>query len=315
MTGKTEIMRKLVSATACCILLLLTSCLKEDMSSCPEQIRVYFNINTPEGGDEIDLASVDKMNLYVFNQKGYYLGEYRDDKIIGFTPEEYYIDCSDLLPGKYHFIAWGGKDERFYGTDPVPFVRNITRFEDALLMLRHQNTVSETLHHLFFSELPATVTNVKVQEFHMPLSQMTNTVIIDIVGLSANKGDYIFNIVDSNCEYTFEGEFASQKVPFTYTAPFDRAHHATLNVMRLSADRRTPTLHIINKTTGEKLNLGNYSDNLIDLILSADKNNNFDAKHTYHIRLFLDGGDPTNANLTIEINGWVVRNQDNSLVN
>ena len=240
--------------------LLLSSCIKEDMSDCPEEIRVYFDIETRASeGDTINPDDVDRMNLYVFSHKGYYLGEYSDEYIPGFGTE-YYIDCSDLLPGKYSFIAWGGKDERYYRITPGTFVKGKTTFGEALLMLDHpEETVSDNIHHLFHSELPATVTNAKVQRFVMPLWQITNTVNIRTVGLPADDHEYIFDIADNNCTYQFDRSFAdfgekSGHGHFKHVAPCTKDEesqlHSTLNVMRLSADRRTPHLQVVNKTAG-----------------------------------------------------------------
>jgi hypothetical protein len=270
------------------------------------------------------------MNLFVFDQKGYYLCEYRDERIIGFSPEEYYIDCSDLLPGKYRFIAWAGKDENFYTVEPDVFEKGKTRFEDALLMLKHQgNVVSEEIElirHLFHSELPATVTNEKVQRFTMPLKQQTNTINIRTEMLPATADIFSFNIIDNNSDYTFEGSFANavSDKTFTYTAPCTKDGadqlHSTLNVMRLSADRNTPQLQIFNKTTGEVFYPhGIYSGDLIDLILKANPKNDFEATHIYNIVLRFENGfnpeDPTNSSVTIYINHWKVpQEQDNDLV-
>jgi hypothetical protein len=139
------------------------------VSNCPEDIRVYFDITTRAGGDGINPSDVDRMNLYVFCNKGYYLGEYSDNLIVDFNAD-YYIDCSDLLPGKYRFIAWGGQDNNCYSTSPAPFVKGETSFDDALLTLKHSDDlVSNKVHHLFQSDITATVTNAKVQRFLMPL--------------------------------------------------------------------------------------------------------------------------------------------------
>ena len=306
--------------------LLLSSCIKEDMSNCPEQIRVYFDIETRTSeGDAINPDDVDRMNLYVFSHKGYYLGEYRDEYIPDFGPE-YYIDCSDLLPGKYSFIAWGGKDERCYSATPAPFVKGETTFGEALLMLEHPNeTVSGNIHHLFHSDLAATVTNQKVQRFDMPLIQQTNTINIHTVGLPADDDVYIFNIADNNCTYQFDRSFAtfgekSGHGYFKYVAPCAKDEtsqlHSTLNVMRLSAERHTPQLQIFNETAGTVLYpTGIQSGDLIGLIQSADPDNDFDLIHTYDIVLeFKKGSGEANLTVTIFVNGWEIRDQNSELI-
>ena len=326
MNTKSEIMRMLISATCSCMLLLLSSCIKEDMSNCPEEIRIYFQIPTPEGGTEINPLDVDMMHLYVFDKKGYYLGEYHDEYIPDFKEDEYFIDCSDLLPAQYRFIAWAGKDERFYATEPGLFVKGKTLFEDALLMLQHPNNiVSEEIHHLFYSDLSATVTVEKVQRFDMPLLQQTNTIRIHTVGFPADVDVYTFNIADNNCSYLFDHSFADlsragvSNSEFTYTAPCEKDAgsqiRSKLNVMRLSGERHTPQLQIFNQTTGKLLYpADNNSGDLIELIKSFYPENNFDAVHIYDIVLTcVDPDEPTAFTVTILINGWVVSDQEDNI--
>ena len=308
--------------------LLLSSCLNEDLSNCPERIRVYFTFTTVDaytgkGDDPINPDDVDRMHLYVFNNKGYYLCEYRDDNITDFS-DNYYIDCSDLFPGKYRFIAWGGKDEEFYRTSPE-FVVGKTSFDEAFLMLNHTgNRILKPVHHIFHSELPVTVANTNVQRFNMPLVQLSNTINIRTVGLPVNNNDYRFTIIDNNDVYYFDRSFASnESAPtFSYNAPCTKDAtgqiNATLNVLRLSADRHTPVLQIFNETEGTLLfPFDGYSGDLIKLIKIANPENDFDMTHTYDIILYFDengGVGMTGFTVTIYINGWQVQEQEDILM-
>ena len=303
--------------------LLLSSCMKEDMLKCPEKIRVYFTLPTGTGNDEaINLANVDRMHLYVFDEKGYFLGEYRDNNIFNFNADYYIEYPGGLPPGNYHFIAWGGKDENQYTTSPSLFIKGQTTIDEALLMFEHPNNVVTTkLHHIFHAELPATVFPTQnIQSFYMPLTQISNTINIRTVGLPADNNDYTFIITDNNCTYTFDSWFASHShEAFTYSAPCIKNDagqlSSSLNVLRLSANRRTPQLKILNKTTGKVLYpVGTQSGDLIWLILAAYPQNNFDKTHTYNIVLTFTGDDSTGFNVTISINGWLVNDQDEDLI-
>ena len=303
---------------------LLTSCLKENMLNCPEQIRVYFtytdNRTLTGEGYPINPEHVDRMHLYVFNEKGYYIDEYCDENIVVFD-EAYYIDCSDLLPGRYSFIAWGGKNEDSYFTalanssDLTPFVKNKTGFDEVLLMLKRSgNDVSTPVHHLFHSDIPATVAYTKIQRFDMPLMQLTNTINIRTVKMTANANNYRFDIMDNNDAYTFDGFFATDVTDpsFTYTTPCTKNNtgqvSATLNVMRLAENRHTPQLQVYNESSDEVLF---QSDDLIKLILKANPENDFDTTHIYNIDIIFDSDD--DLQFTIFVNGWVVREQDDDL--
>ena len=299
--------------------LLLPSCLKEDRANCPEQIRVYFTFATPDSNP----ADVSQIDLYVFSDKGYYLGEYRDDHIIDFNPS-YYIDCSDLLPGKYRFIAFGGKEIDRYATSPSLFIKGETSFEEALWMLKHGGDVISTkLSHIFHGDLLATVTYAKTHHFYVPLAQISNTINIRTEGLTPDLDSYRFDISDNNCCYAFDCSFAlhpshSANQHFTYTTSCVKSEtyqlNATLNVLRLAAHRHTPQLQLYNETAGKVLYpVGTQSSNLIELILNAYPQNDFDATHTYDILFTFEGDASTGLSVTVTINGWQVHDQKNEL--
>ena len=301
---------------------LLTSCLKENMSGCPEEIRVYFDISTRAGNDAINPTNVDRMNLYVFNHKGFYLSEYSDEQINNFGPD-YFIDCSDLLPGKYRFIAWGGMDEVLFSTVPASFEKGKTTFDEAFLVLEHSDgIVFSPMHHLFHSDLSVTVTNSKIQQFLMPISQQTNTITVRTMGLWTNPDHvYTYEIIDDNCTYQFDGSFAEyahvhhkiSKEPYEFkyqmsTHPNDREGqlNVTLTVMRLTENRQ-PKIKIIDENTNDTL----FSYDLIKLIKKIP-NVEIGITHDYVIDLlFVYNVDPT---VTVYINGWKLQDEETQLV-
>jgi hypothetical protein len=278
---------------------------------------------TRAGNDGIDPEDVDMMQLYVFDNNGYYLGEYVDNKV-NYLPD-YYIDCSDLLPGKYRFIAWSGKDDRFYETAPEVFVKGRTSFGEALLMLknREDNVISNKLHHLFHSDIAVTVTNAKVQHFVMPLAQETNTINIRTVGLPADVNSYRFEISDNNCFLKFDGFFAQSKSTGKFnnnvkyampcTKDYAKQLHSSLVVMRLAANRHTSQLQIINEDDNTVLYpTGSQTGDLVELIKSAYPQNDFDMTHTYDIVIYFDN-DGNDLNVTIYVNGWKVYEENSEL--
>jgi len=216
-------------------------------------------------------------------------------------------------------------------------------------MLEHAgNTISATIPHIFHSDLSATVVPYEnIQSFYMPLVQHSNTINIHTVGLRANTNAYTFNITDNNCAYKFDRSFASHShAMFTYTAPCIKDNesqlHSSLNVLRLSANRRVPQLQILNTTTGAPLYpVGKQSDDLIGLILSAYSQNNFETTNVYNIVFIFTynddcdcdhncdhncdcncdcnccgggkGDGSTNFTVTVTINGWQVNGQEDEI--
>ena len=296
---------------------LLTSCIKEDTTNCLKEVRVYFTFSA----DAINADQVDRMHLYLFDQNKRFVEEYRDDNIPHFGPD-YYISFTDLMTGAYRFIAWGGKDERDYATEPATFVKGQTTFDEALLTLNHTGGVVTTQPHpLFHSDIQANVVvNEKLQLFYMPLTQLTNTINVSTVGLPANTNSYRFEIADNNCTYTFDKMFASHNHGiFTYKASCSKDGagqlFSSLRVMRLAADRHTPQLKIVNEANGTVLYpFGEQPSDLIGIILKAIPQNNFETTHTYDIVLTFTGGGSTGFDVTITVNGWEVKDEPNDLV-
>jgi len=291
--------------------------MEEDMLNCPQQIRVYFTFST----GEINYSQIDYVHLYVFDENDYYVEEYFDKYIAGFNAN-YYIDCFGIPPGKYRFIAWTGKYGNHYTTSPASFIKGQTTFDDALLMLeRFENVIPNSLPHIFHAKLPVTVvSNQSIQYFYMPLTQLSNTINIRTVGLPSDANAYRFNITDNNCTYTFDCSFAVHSHPFfRYTTPCSKDEFgqlsATTNVLRLSANRRTPQLHIYNETSETMLYpVGTQSGDLIGLILGAYPQNDFDLIHTYDIVLYFSGDASTGFNVTVSVNGWQVHDQNEELI-
>ena len=306
--------------------LTFSTCLKESFYDCPESIRVYFSFDNRTGEDQS--KNIDQMNLYVFDSNGFFLYEYRDNSV-NFN-NEYYIDCSDLYPGKFRFIAWAGKNENSYTTNPEIFVRNKTTFQEAFLMLNHTNDdyvyVSEVIHPLFYSVLPATVTKIKEQYFEMPLELMTNTINISTIGLPSDNNEYLFEIDDDDDSYQFDGSIGSSEMKglnggeVRYVSPCRKNEmnqiRSSINILRLSMNRNSPQMQIYNKATGDPLYPYNgQTCSLIDLIKRANPDIDFENTYTYDIVLNFGGGSGGDGNdgLSITINGWEVREQEDNL--
>jgi len=303
---------------------MFSACLKESFYDCPESIRVYFNFDNRSGEDQS--KHIDRMNLYVFDRYGFFLYEYRDDAVE--FSSDYYIDCSNLYPGSFRFIAWAGKDEDSYATQPGTFVRYKTTYKEAFLMLNQMDDlITDVIHPLFYSAIPATVTKTREQYFEMPLEIMTNTINIHTIGLPDDNNEYAFEIGDINSSYMFDGSLnlsndLKTSESFKYVSPCDKDEksqlYSTINILRLSINRYSPQLQIYDQTTGRSLYPANegQTSNLIDLIRRANPNNDFEKTHTYDIVLNFGETDPTNPDdngLIITINGWEIREQDNNL--
>jgi hypothetical protein len=319
MKKNTQIFQSITALLIC--MLPLSSCIKDNVTNCPKHIRLYFTFLPHAGNNAANPADVDIMHVYAFNDKGRFVSEYRDGHITHFNAD-YYIDCSDLRPGKYRFIAWCGKDEQSHSITPASFIKGQTTFDEAQMKFEHpEYIVSTSPHYIFHAELTAAVvSNQDIQRFYLPLTQISNIINIRTVGLPSDANVYTFNIADDNCTYKFDCSFASHSLTtFTYTAPCTKDEagqlNSTLNMLRLTANRRTPQLQIYNETTGTVLYpVGKQSGDLIGLILNAYPQNDFETTHTYDIVLTFSGDESTGFTITVAVNGWQVRNQNGELI-
>jgi hypothetical protein len=125
-----------------------------------------------------------------------------------------------------------------------------------------------------------------------------------VTGLGTTPGkDYTFSITDNNQSYGFDGNFASTDF-FTYSTTGQTNSdilNASLNVLKLSEDRKNPTLKIKNNTTGEEFSAG-----LIQLILASNQYNDFDMTHIYNITIANPFSNDVEMPITINIHDWVV---------
>ncbi|MCD7978060.1 MAG: FimB/Mfa2 family fimbrial subunit [Tannerellaceae bacterium] len=110
-------MKKQTVLSLLSLCLLLMGCLREDMSGCEtiegEGLVIHFAYTNEKGVDEF-ASRVDQVDLYVFDEGGYYLSNhsYNARKLSEFQGS----DNLNLEPGTYHIICWGN----VYGNDILP---------------------------------------------------------------------------------------------------------------------------------------------------------------------------------------------------
>ena len=316
----------------------------EDFSDCPEIIRVHFifDPNPANVAETIDIKEVDRMRLYVFSRDGIFLREYEDTNIADFADiqdfnNNYFIEIKDelpdglpiLLPERYKFVAWGGKDEYYYNTgyqyetsDQLVFEPGVTTIDEVLFRLKvHGNEVTELLPIIFNGEIDTRVQRQNVQRINVPMMQFSNKITVIAKGLISDD-EYRLVITDNNCTYDISGSFANERgaVKFDYIADFENggsgAKTATLNKKRLSADRDVPEIRIFNSAGDLIFPIDEFPGdvNLVRFIESVYHDVNFDVTRNFEIVIDFGEGYPTKTKVTITINGWeTVRTQEDDL--
>lgn len=322
-------MRKFIGyvQTACCCLLLCTSCIKDGIDEdCNSYIRFVYDYNL----EYIDLfhKQATKMNLYVFDENGRYVTELKEES--GSFEQGYLMPLPESMRGqKYIAVAWSGLyDESYDRTSLKPGVSTLEDLEVSVNNLKTRSvsgSVDRELHSLWHgknSEITPQYNNDVTT-----VSLMKNTKKFRIVMQRLDEGtidvnDYDFRIISPNGRYSHENGLLSDETSeqITYTAYYtandlETGAIAEMNSLRLMTDKNNQLI-ITHKTTGNVLldiPLNKYL-NALKLQQYADLSlqEYLDRCDKYGIILFFKGLDDNGNYISadIEINGWLLREQE-----
>jgi hypothetical protein len=319
-------MKKLVYyiAILVCASVLLSSCVSESLPVC--NTIPQFELIQYAGNDSITNDKIYSAKICVFDENDNFINSFN----IQGKPElnKIYIPDWEIPQGKYHFCAWINYHENLI-VDSLYAGQSRTKAKVGLVIPYNkviENT--ENIPFLCYGKLESQEVGINDKPFAIPIMQFTNTINLTIIGLnqsplqvsSAEGDNYIFSITDNNGTYGYDGDF-KQSDNFIYSTN-KRVNSDTLNlsltVMKLSK-QRNPTISIKNTDTGIDLEFPeNLTDNLVQLILSGDKNNDFDKNHIYNIEIYYNSIPPTGIivneiPVTITINDWIVHQFDQEL--
>ena len=294
-----------------CTSIFASSCIKEDLSSCPERFVIdglvvpHFVI-VPVAGSNPAIVddSLYTGQVYVYDEQGNFVATYQ----IPGRPQlnKTYTPDWGLPAGNYTYATWLNNNQSFQ-VDPSVVGQSVQSQTLLQLIIPQTKVVNNTGNipflcygHLNNEYLDSTKSNL----ITIPVMQYTNRINLKVTGLSNTPGsDYTFSIRDNNESYGFDGAFASTDY-FTYSTT-NQANgdvlNASLNVLKLAGNRPNPTVVITNNTTGETFSAG-----LIQLILASNPNNDFDKTHVYNITMTNPFGSEMDIPFTITINDWIV---------
>lgn len=299
------------SLLAATLLLSTQSCIKEDMSDCPSDIRVYFNYvegSYASAKEGINPSDVSQINLYVFNADGKFLSEHVDPAPK--MSKDYFITVPGLETGSYQFIAWGGLDSELYNLSE-PLVPGQTLLSDVQLHLQsiQNDTIKAALAPLFHAAHRKGVIDVKkgisVKDT-LNLTQDTYKINVTVDGIKANGDNYLLSVEDNNGRYRFDNSIASQ-TKFNYISPCTEINNgakltSSVTVLRL-LENRSPILRVFNETKGTIA----FEKNLVELLMlinTVGGKIDFSYMHEFDIELIARNG--VELSFDVIINGWRV---------
>ena len=287
-------LRKILIPFLCVLLLHKCSLIEEDYTNCPDEPDDVSGISFDFSGANTTICNVpDIVDLYIFDEEGILHSIHLDNAI------DAVIDCSEMEPGTYQFVAWAwtGDKDAFYSTSPTVAEIGETEIEELLLKLTASGEIVN-LPHLFYAYLEAELIT-GLEPFKLELRQISNTVRVRIEGLPADdNSDYTLKIFDDNSAYEFADGSLINDANVVYAADFEDVgngvREASLTILQL---RNNSAAEMIVYKDG----ITEISNDLVELILEVFAGNIFEQKCDYEI-VFVQ--DPENGwtLLTLEIN-------------
>ena len=310
-----------ISILFVCLLLSVSSCIKDDLSECsPLANSLRLVLTFERETDDLSSSYADgnrQAILHIFDTEGKYVAmETLSDPMFG---QEYAIDTK-LADGTYNVVVWYNHGMPYFS---IPAFSNISEQTpgkyDAKLYLQvpANGIVDFTLPRLLYGKLDNQTISTEENVITIPMIQNTNNIILTVTGLERTNHKYLFDIADNNGAYDFDNDYASfdafhynSEIAFNNTS---EGLTSSMTVLKLS-EGRNPRLSFIDKTTGTTLypSFSGQDNNLIKLIKSAYQGQpfSFDKKHTYRITISFD----TNMTASITVDGWKVNESGSELL-
>lgn len=310
-------------------ILLPCSCgrLHEDLEPCPQGLRIRFIYDYNMEFANAFYSQVDCLTVLFYDEQGNYLQTVTNTS--SDLADENWRMVVDLLPGKYHILAYGGMAD---DNASFEFVTNpqTTRYNDIEVRLKPEcvtEPVGTELHHLFYGRLDTEVekNSMDYREVTVPMMKDTNNVRIllqQVSGAPVLNEDYDFRIIDNNTLFAWDNDLLP--VPNMTYFPWARGNAspgelpdgddasvawAEMSISRL-ATGNSPRLQITHIESGRKvvdIPLNNYLLLLKSQAFAQMPSQEFlDRESRWSLIFFLDEKLYW-VSTTISIKDWTVR--------
>lgn len=315
------------------LLFVATSCIDDDLSSCPSGLSVGFTYNLYNQDMEYANAfknAVDDITLMIFDAEGNFVEQHVANNQ-DLQDNGYQLNVCCLPNGSYQLLAWGGVNDGSFVAKEL--VKGQSKLSDVLVSLHtiEQGASTKDLTSLFYGMGRLdNYRRTKYTRVEVPLIKNTNRFRIllqDVNNTELNPEVFSFQIIDNNTALNYANELAND-MQVTYL-PYAQGNaalkdeegtgglvksvvFAELSTSKLFAEHlKTARLRIYNnQTEQEVLNVP-----LIELVLMM-KNEKFtqaisnqtylDRIHNFNLTFFLSGGDRW-MKTQIIVNDWILR--------
>ncbi|WP_329904473.1 FimB/Mfa2 family fimbrial subunit [Porphyromonas pogonae] len=299
------------------LLIIATGCswIKDDLSSCPQTLQLYFYNETPCDGKirhPERLGQMNKIALSLFDQKGRLVLRYDAFNVVhGDNP---YAQISTPPQGKYTLVCWGVSNASFYSIENIIDGSLIDQMYWTLNPEYNPSTVR--LSELYYGRID----NLEIKDhtdlgsiidtLHINMRQFTNELNLKVKGLD-DLNHYTATITDDNAAYNFLGGSIKRNIVYKqYLNKTDREEYrsAMFSLLKLDRESRHPQLVITEDKSGKIL----YKQSVMTIIDAVALYGNaepinFECEHVFDLSLDLEKkSDGTYMLIGIKVNGWNV---------
>ena len=197
------------------LLFIATSCIDDDLSSCPSGLSVGFTYNLYNQDMEYANAfknAVDDITLMIFDAEGNFVEQHVANNQ-DLQDNGYQLNVCCLPNGSYQLLAWGGINDGSFVAKEL--VKGQSKLSDVLVSLHtiEQGASTKDLTSLFYGMGRLdNYRRTKYTRVEVPLIKNTNRFRIllqDVNNTELNPEVFSFQIIDNNTALNYANELAN----------------------------------------------------------------------------------------------------------
>lgn len=294
--------------------LLLQSCIKEDLSTCNSELLLRFRYTLNDQYANLFDSDIHRVTVYLFDSNGKYVESFSEQ---GDQLTNDYVMRIPLPEGKYSVVAYGGDfttylvSELNTNTINQTLRKGVTDINDFRIELKNTTGAEDFLYPVttpddLYAGLAvnaiAAPENQSITD--VELIQDTKKIKVKITGTDAFNAPLNVYITALNGRYKFDNSIDANHGTFKYM-PINSLlqpnyMEVDLKMMRLVLGQ-SPMLVVKNSMTQQVL----YNENMIDQILSSPQyvsQEDFDREDEFVFEISVEN----DIVVSVSINGWII---------
>lgn len=293
----------------------VSGCVKEDLSKCNPGVLLKFDYSLNPESTNLFGEEVDKVTVYVFDEKGLYYGCFSE---AGKRLTNGWEMLLPLPPGNYTTVTWAGPLGTFRigetNADGTAFQnelkKGVTHIDDFMLTAEQDGRPLTALDNLYHGIAQVTSTYQPEMVTTVDLMKNTKHLIVTVldasVAGSGKDAPYEVYCTGANARYMADNRIGKQAETVTYR-PFETFTNlgeavSELNVLRLVMGR--PIRLVVKSKDGKTV----FDKDLLEVLMSTGHYNaqeDFDREDTYRVVIEMGQSGGGEGGITITVNGWL----------